>query len=445
MSTLASNGNRRNGVRQPDGSGEAPPQAWSAAARADLDLSNLDNFVEGPPWAAFDELRTQMPVNWNPEPEPNHGFWSITRHADVLTVDRDDVTFSSERGAVSLEELDPEQLELRKSMIDTDGVRHAALRRLLQRDFTPRSLGGYETFLRGLTAMTLDAALGKREFDFVAEVSADFPIRVLARLLGVPDDDADMLIAWGNMMFGNTDPDYTAVLADSPDSEPYRNLPFRSPAAIEAFEYGRRLADERRGGKGTDLVSKLVNGTPRDGIPLSQRDYDNYFLLLMVAGNETTRHAISHSMHALVTHPGQLGLLQERPELIAAAVEEFLRWATPIYAFRRTAMRDVEMHGQMIRDGDKVVMWFASANRDESVFEDPYRFDVTRTSNEHVTFGKGGPHFCLGAWLARLELRVMFEELLARVADVELTGPIRHVRSNFINGIKSMPVRVHLA
>ncbi len=436
MSTLSSSGNRRKGIRQSES---------SSVEGSSLDLSNLDNFVDGPPWATFDQLRAEAPVHWNPEPAPNHGFWSITRHADVLTVDRDDITFSSERGAVSLEELDLEQLELRKSMIDTDGVRHAALRRLLQRDFTPRSLAGYETFLRGLTAMTLDAALLKREFDFVSEVSADFPIRVLARLLGVPDDDADMLIAWGNRMFGNTDPDYTDVLADSPESEPYRNLPFRSPAVTEAFEYGRRLADERRGGKGTDLVSKLVNGTPRDGIPLSQRDYDNYFLLLMVAGNETTRHAISHSTLALVEHPDQLRLLQDHPEMIPVAVEEFLRWATPIYAFRRTAMHDIEMHGHKIRDGDKVVMWFAAANRDGSVFEDPYRFDVGRTPNEHVTFGKGGPHFCLGAWLARLELRVMFEELLARVTDVELTGPVRHVRSNFINGIKSMPVRVHLA
>ncbi len=411
----------------------------------EVDLSNHDAFVDGPPWDMFDSLRRQAPLYWNPEPPPNHGFWSVTRHADVLAVDRDDRTFSSERGAVSIEELDPEQLEVRKSMIDTDGVRHAALRRLLQRDFSPRSLGGYETFLRGLTATTLDAALARTEFDFVREVSADFPIRVLARLLGVPDDDAGMLISWGNMMFGNTDPDYTDVLADSPESEQYRHLPFRSPAAQEAFDYGRRLAQERRGGTETDLVSKLVNQVPHDGLPLSQRDYDNYFLLLMVAGNETTRHAISHSMLALTTYKDQLHLLKERPELIAGAVEEFLRWATPIYQFRRTAMRDVEMHGRTIRDGDKVVMWFAAANRDETVFEDPYRFDVSRSPNEHVTFGRGGPHFCLGAWLARLELRVMFEELLGRIGDIELTGPVRHVRSNFINGIKSMPVRVSLS
>lgn len=413
-------------------------------AKREVDLSNLDTFQDGPPWDDFDYLRRHAPVHWNPERPPNHGFWSVTRHVDVLAVDRDDRTFSSERGAVSIEELDSEQLEVRKSMIDTDGVRHAALRRLLQRDFTPRSLGGYETFLRGLTATTLDAALSRNEFDFVSEVSADFPIRVLARLLGVPDDDADKLISWGNKMFGNTDPDYADVLADSPESEQYRDLPFRSPAAKEAYEYGRQLAIKRRGGTDTDLVSRLVNQTPDDGIPLSQRDYDNYFLLLMVAGNETTRHAISHSMLALTSHKDQLQLLKERPELIGGAVEEFLRWATPIYQFRRTAMRDVEMHGKTIRDGDKVVMWFAAANRDETVFEDPYGFDVRRSPNEHVTFGRGGPHFCLGAWLARLELRVMFEELLDRIDDIELTGPVSRVRSNFVNGVKSMPVRVSL-
>lgn len=291
---------------------------------SDIDLSNLDSFVNGAPWADFDRLRRNAPVHWNPEPTPNHGFWSITRHADVLAVDRDAATFSSERGAVGLEELDAEQLESRKSMIDMDGVRHAALRRLLQGDFAPRSLDGYETFLRGLTATTLDAALEKGEFDFVTEVSADFPIRVLARLLGVPDDDTDLLIHWGNKMFANTDPDYTDVLADSPESEKYRLLPFRSPAGQEAFDYGRRLALERRGGTGTDLVSKLVNQTPRDGIPLSDRDFDNYFVLLMVAGNETTRHAISHSMEALATNRDQFFLLKERPELITIAVEEFL-------------------------------------------------------------------------------------------------------------------------
>ena len=343
---------------------------------------------------------------------------------------------------MSLEEILDDALHVRRSMLETDGARHWALRRLVQKDFTHRALATYETFLRGLTATTLDAALPKGEIDFVDEVSADFPIRVLVRMLGVPDDRAGLLIDWGNRMVGNTDPEMTDVLLGSPESDQYRLLPFRSPAALEVFEYGRELAAQRRGGDGTDLVSRLVNGVPDDGVPLDQRDLDNYFLLLVVAGNETTRHAISHSMNALISHPEQLALLQERPELIPDAVEEFLRWASPVYHFRRTATRDVDLRGRHIRAGDKVVMWFASGNRDDAVFDEPDRFDVRRGHNDHVTFGKGGPHFCLGNALARMELRIMFEDLLGRIDHVERTGPVEYVRSNFVHGIKRFPVRV---
>jgi cytochrome P450 len=279
----------------------------------------------------------------------------------------------------------------------------------------------------------------------VHEVSADFPIRVLARMLDVPEEHTDQLIAWGNRMVGNTDPDYADVLADDEASERYRLLPFRSPAALEVFEYGFDLAARRRGGSGTDLVSRLVNQRPEDGLPLSDRDFRNYFLLLVVAGNETTRHAISHTTRALLDHPDQLAVLSAEPERIPAAVEEFLRWASPVYHFRRTATRDVELHGRTIRAGDKVVVWFAAANRDESVFDEPYRFDVTRTRVDHVTFGKGGPHFCLGSQLARLEIRIMFEELIPRLNGLAPAGPTTRMRSNFINGIKRFPVAAPVA
>jgi cytochrome P450 len=414
----------------------------TASPVAATDLSNLDLFVDGPPWAAFDALRRDDPVHFNPEAPPNKGFWSITRHADIVAVTRDEATFSSEIGAVNLEELDADQLEIRRSMLETDGARHFALRRLLQRDFSARALAPYETFLRGLTATTLDAALPRHEFDFVAQVSADFPIRVLVRLLGIPDDHAGQLINWGNRMVGNTDPDEADVLLDSPESEEYRNLPFRSPAALEVFAYGDELARLRRGGDGDDLVSKLVNRTPEDGKALSERDFHNYFLLLVVAGNETTRHTISHSMKALIDHPEVFTLLKERPELLAKAVEEFLRWASPVYHFRRTATRDVELHGSSIRAGDKVVVWWASGNRDGSVFDQPDRFDVQRDAREHMAFGKGGPHLCLGNQLARMEIRIMFEEILRRVDAVEQLGEVRRVRSNFVNGIKEFPVRM---
>jgi cytochrome P450 len=354
---------------------------------------------------------------------------------------RDAQTFSSQAGGANLEELDDEQLEVRRSMLETDGERHRALRRLLQDEFTPRGLAGYEVFLRGLARATVDAALAKGSFDVVKDVSADFPINVLARLLDVPEDHTGQLIAWGNRMIGNSDPDYADVLADSAESEQYRLLPFRSPAAVEVFEYGAELAAQRRGGDGADLVSRLVNQVPQDGLPLDERDFRNYFLLLVVAGNETTRHALSHTIDALLEHPDQLALLQDDPALIAPAVEEFLRWASPVYHFRRTATRDVDLHGRTVRAGDKVVVWFAAANRDERVFDDPYRVDVLRRRVDHLAFGKGGPHFCLGNQLARLELRIMLEELVPRLpAGVRRSGPLTRVRSNFVNGIKTFPV-----
>ena len=405
-------------------------------------LADLDLFAGGAPWSVFDELRANDPVSWNEEETPNSGFWGVTRYQDIVEVLRDTETYSSEVGAVNLEELDQSQIEIRKSMLERDGTRHRALRKLLQPAFTSKALAVYESFLRGVTANSLDVALAKDRFDFVDEVAADFPIRVLARLFGVPEEDTDQLIAWGNRMVGNTDPESADVLASDPESEKYRDLPFRSPAALEVFEYGFALAKERRGGNGDDLVSKLVNQTPIDGIPLDDRDFRNYFLLLVVAGNETTRHTISHTMNHLIQHPQQVAILREDPSKIEWAVEEFLRMASPVYHFRRTATKDTVLGGRSIKAGDKVVVWFASGNRDSDVFDDPYRFDVERHPNEHMSFGRGGPHMCLGNSLARLEIRVMFEDLLTRDVDLEVDGSIDYLRSNFVHGIKRFPVRV---
>ncbi|MFF1398179.1 cytochrome P450 [Streptomyces sp. NPDC058287] len=412
---------------------------------ADVDLADLDNFTDGvTPWRMFHTLRHEDPVHWQPEEAPNSGFWAVTRHEDIARVDRDAETFTSTK-FVNLEEVDDDQIKKRASILELDGVRHRAMRSLLQRQFGASVINSYTDFLRGLTAKTLDTALAKGSFDFVQEVSADFPINVLARLLDVPPEDNQQLIDWGNRIIGNTDPDYADVLLGSEESEKYRDLPFRSPASLEVFEYGRELARQRRGGHGTDLVSKLVNETPRDGLPLSGQDFDNYFLLLVVAGNETTRHTITHSMLALLQHPEQLARLQEDPSLIPTAVEEFLRWASPVYHFRRTATRDVELGGKQVKEGDKVVMWYASGNRDEKVFGNPYDSDVARADNDHVTFGKGSPHLCLGNLLARTEIRIMFEELIPRLAGIRLAGDVPRVRSNFVNGIKKLPVEVTLS
>ena len=406
-----------------------------------LTLADLDLFAHGAPWEVFAQLRATPGLHFSEEEAPNSGFHSVTRYHDIVRVLRDPDTFTSER-FTNLEEVDAEQEEMRRSMLETDGLRHRAMRRMLQGEFTPQAVARYETFLRGITARTLDAAFAKGEFDFVEDVSADFPIRVLARILDVPDSDTGKLIEWGNRMVGNTDPEHTDVLIGSADSEAYRHVPFRSPAALEVYEYGKHLKAERSGKGGTDLVSLLADGVPRDGVPLSERDFNTNFLLLVVAGNETTRHTITHSMSTLLNNPDQLAMLKNDPSLIPWAVEEFLRYASPVYHFRRTATADVEFAGTALKKGEKVVTWFASGNRDDAVFHDPYRFDVTRNPNEHMSFGRGGPHMCLGNALARIELRIMFEDLLTRDVVLERTGDIDYLRSNFVHGIKRMPVRV---
>ncbi|MGL5810565.1 MAG: cytochrome P450 [Nocardioides sp.] len=422
---------------------------------AKVDLSDIDGFDDLRGFAQFDTLRASDPVRWNPEAAPNKGFWAVTKYHDIWAVEKDSETFTSER-FVNIEEVDDDLMDFRRSILETDGARHLALRRLIQREFTPRNLmTNYETLLRRITEDTVTAALAKAagndgEIDFVSELSADFPIQVLARLLDIPREQTPQLIAWGNEMVANTDPDYAKVRADLAESDQYRHLPFRSPAVQEVWDYGNALRERRLGGDGTDLISILANKLPDDDIPMSPQDFNNYFSLLVIAGNETTRHAISSSMLALIEQRDQLRILQDDPSLIPGAVEEFLRWASPVYYFRRTATRDTDLGGKEIKEGDKVVMWFASGNRDEEVFIDPYALDVTRSDVGHMAFGKGSPHLCLGNNLARMEIRLMFEELIPRLADIELaddTGPgteggVRRVRSNFINGIKRFPVRI---
>ena len=407
-----------------------------------ISLEN-DDFAERVPHETFALLRREAPVWWYDWPH-GRGFWCVTKHADVVSISRDTKTFTSEQGA-NLEDLDEEQRTARQSMLETDPPRHTRLRGLVGPPFTPRAVKAYELALRELTAAVLDRALPLGEFDFVEEIAKQLPIRVLARLLGAPDEDTDPLIAWGDRMIGNTDPELTDVLHDSPESERYRLLPFRSPAALELFEYGHRLAAERRREPSDDLVSKLVHAEI-DGERLSEREFDTMFLLLVVAGNETTRQAIAHGMLALAEHRDQWDRLREDPELVwTAGADEILRWSSPVLHFRRTATRDVELRGQTIRAGEKVVVWYISANFDEEVFEDPLRFDVGRRPNPHVTFGGGGPHYCLGAHLAKLEVQVMFDMLLPRLAGLELLGPPERMRTNFTNALKRMPVRVETA
>ncbi len=413
----------------------------------EVDLSDIDGFADLRGFAQLDTLRAQDPVHWNPE-EGGPGFWAVTKYADIWDVDKDSDTFTSEK-FVNLEDVDDDLMDFRRSILETDGARHLVLRKLVQREFTPRNLmKNYEGFLRELTKKTVDEAFAAArdnggEIDFVKKISADFPINVLARLLDVPQEMTGQLIAWGNELVANTDPDYAKVRADLDESDEYRHLPFRSPTVQEVWDYGQELRAARVGGDGIDLVSILANKLPEDGVPLSQQDFNNYFSLLVIAGNETTRHSISNIMVGLIENPDQLAYLREDPATrVAAGLEEMLRWASPVYHFRRTATRDVELGGKQIREGDKVVMWFGSGNRDDDVFEDPYSFDLTRTNVDHMTFGKGSPHLCLGNNLARMEIRLMYEELVPRLASVDFAGDVRRVRSNFVNGIKGFPVSI---
>jgi cytochrome P450 len=408
---------------------------------SEIDLVNPDNYVERVPFEWFDYLRREHPVVWQDEPAPNHGFWAVTRYDDLVNVHMDWQTYSSEKGAVALEELDEEQLLIRRSMLETDPPRHRELRNICNKRFSARGVGAYEDFIRDVARQVLDRALEKEEFDFTLEIAKELPIRFLCAIFTVPQEDAPLLIRWGDAMIGNQDPEFSSAVVDQVDTEAYRNLPFRSPIALDLFEYAHRQRDLRSEERQDDVINAL-SVAQREGT-LSEHDYDNYFGLLMIAGNETTRHTISHGMQALIEHPDQMQMLRDDLSLIPNAVEEILRWATPVMHFRRTATRDHELRGQPIREGDKVVTWYISANFDEQKFEDPYRFDITRKgAGEHVTFGPGGPHFCLGAHLAKLETRILLQELLPRLRSIEITGPVERMRSNFVNGIKHMPVRV---
>jgi cytochrome P450 len=409
----------------------------------EMDLANPDSYVQRVPYEWFDVLRREHPVSWHDEPAPNKGFWAVTRYDDLVKVHMDWQTFSSETGAVALEELEPDQLQIRRSMLDTDPPRHRELRNICNKRFSARGVGQYEDFIREVARGVLDRALAKEEFDFVPEISRELPIRFLCAIFTVSQDDAPMLIEWGDAMIGNQDPEFSAAVVDRVDTEEFKYLPFRSPIAPRVFEYADRQRDVRLEEPQEDVITALTVAQ-REGV-LNEHEFHNYFGLLMIAGNETTRHTISHGMQALMENPEQLRALREDPSKIPTAVEEILRWATPVLHFRRTATRDTELGGQRIKAGDKVVTWYISANRDETTFSDPYRFDIARRPNEHVTFGPGGPHFCLGAHLARLETKILFQELLPRIGSIEPAGPVERMRSNFVNGIKRLPVRVEPA
>ncbi|MDX6686492.1 MAG: hypothetical protein QOF86_2620 [Baekduia sp.] len=411
---------------------------------AGIDLLDQDLFADHEPWEVFDRLQREAPVYFHHERD-GRGFWALTKYEDVQTVLRDPKTFSSETGgAAMIEDLPEDVLEARRNFLEFDPPKHGRYRRLISTQFTPGAVGQYEEWLRGLIRARLDRVLPLGEFDLVEELAAPIPIRVLGHVLGLPEEVLPRLIELGDRLLVDTDPEYVGELAYAGELQEHRYKPFGSPWAEELCALGREYYADRRSCPRDDVLTKIAVATIDDE-PLSERDLDNMFALMIVAGNETTRQAISLGTLALAQHPAEYARLREDPSLIDSAVDELLRHSAPVWFFRRTATRDVTMRDVHIAAGDKVVVWFSAANRDPEKYPDPHRLDVGRAAHDHLTFGRGGPHHCLGVHLAKLELRVYLQELVARVERVEVAGePVRQ-RSNFTNGLKRLPVRVVLA
>ncbi|MEV5412541.1 cytochrome P450 [Thermopolyspora sp. NPDC052614] len=397
-----------------------------------IDLVDHDQYATaGMPHEQFTWLRANAPVYWHHGDDEKGwpGFWAVMKHADVVHISRHSDLFSSWRRLALFPEVPDEALELQRlMMLNQDPPEHTRRRSLVNRGFTPRAIGTLEEHIREICENLIDEALAKPELDFVRDIAAPLPLYVICELLGAPTEDRHQLFEWSNQMIGADDPDYAAA-ADAP------------AAAAQVYAYANRLAAERRERPRNDIVTKLLQ-PDENGDVLDENEFNVFVMLLVVAGNETTRNAASGGMLAFFEHPDQWARLVADPSLSESAAEEIVRWVCPVNLFRRTATRDTEIRGQKIREGDKVVVFYGSANRDEDVFDNPFAFDIGRNPNPHIGFGGGGAHFCLGNHLAKLELRVLFETLARRMPTLHQTGEARRLRSYFVNGIKSLPVGV---
>ncbi len=404
-------------------------------AFAHLRLGDPDTYAKAMPYETFARLRREAPVAWIDEPaRPEHGveagpgFWAVTRHADVDAVSRDQATFSSWRGTTFLHDPKPHEVPLlRQMMLNMDPPEHTNLRRIVSRVFTPRAVAELVGSIEGYAATIVDRIAPNGEADFVEQVAAEMPLLVLADVLGIPGSDRHLLFDWTNRLIGYDDPEFGG------DEKQFRS------AFAEMFAYAAEETEKKRATPGDDVWSRIVNAEV-DGERLTPGELDRFFQLLVVAGNETTRNHLTGGLYALSLHPDQWARLRRDPDLLPRALDEVLRWWPPVIQFRRTATKDTTLAGQPIAEGDKVVIFYASANRDETVFDDPDRFNIDRDPIPHLSFGIG-PHFCLGATLAKLEARVMLTELFRRLPDLEVAGAPERLRSNFINGIRHLPVR----
>lgn len=410
------------------------PDNASTLSLDQIDLLDPDRFARMEHHAMFETLRREDPVHWTAEPD-GPGFWSITKLDDLTVINRDAVGFSTEVGGINiidLDDVDPTFDMRGQMMLMTDPPKHTRYRLLVNKGFTPRMIGLISDHLRYRAELIVDTVIERGECDFVTDVAAELPLQAIAEIMGVPQEERYRLFDWSNKMVGADDPEYQNA---NPDAKENSTI-----AAAELYLYASELGQARRSDPKDDIVTRLINAEI-DGDRLTDAEFEMFMLLLVVAGNETTRNATAHGMHALLTNPDQFALVREDPGLFrSTATEEILRWATPVMYFRRNATVDLELRGRQIKAGDKVVMWHISANRDEDHFADPFRFDVLRDPNDHIAFGGGGAHFCLGANLARVELQLIFAELAERLGTLKLAGEPERLRSNFIGGIKHMPV-----
>ena len=411
---------------------------FSTSSDPHVDISSQDAFHQGAPFATFERMRKEDPICWCEE-QNGRGFWSVTRHADIRELNRDTATLSSARG-IRMEDQSEEEYEARKTFQETDPPEHTHFRKLLNEGFSQRSVDRFEDRIRTITRELVDKSLQLGELDATKEIARQLPMRMLGQILGVPEEDTNWLVEKGDALISNADPDYTDHVVDQVDTEKYRLLPFRSPAALELFDYANTLLDRIRQGEDVGVLNLITQPT-EDGKVLSDDEFRNFFCLVVSAGNDTTRFSIAASLHAMANQPDLLEQFRGADdESMVCAADEMIRWASPTSHFRRTATRDFEHGGKKIKAGDKMVLWFVSANRDSEVIEDPYTINPSRKPNRFMSFGQGGPHVCLGRFLAKLEVKVVLQEMARSVKTIEQTAQHDYLRSNFILGIKRLPV-----